>query len=193
MKDEAGLRLERALGELDLGRLPKFPKVEVGEGLDVVRVRVLPLEREGETRRRLHRTELPSEEEGVALGRLHLDPVALAHARLELHFRDGEALRPPPLREHVRLGERLEDERARGGKGPRQAESTRGTHPNGMSRPIGSGTCIVIRAGGSVGNVSPNISLTSPNVLMSATRTVTFTTSSGLLPPAFSTASTLRI
>src|SRR6185369_10689985 len=86
------------------------------QGLDVVRVGVLPDERVVEPGRRLDLAELAGQVEGVAVWRLHLDPVALAGARLEAQARHDEPLRPPPTRQLPGIGEGREHLLARSRK-----------------------------------------------------------------------------
>jgi hypothetical protein len=117
VKRTAGLGLEGTLSEHDLRRLAKVPEREVDEGLDVVGIGVLPSEGVCETGRWIDHAELPGQIEAVALRRPHLDPVALPDARVELQARGAEALRPPPPRELVPIGEGLEHARSGGGKG----------------------------------------------------------------------------
>ena len=74
-------------------------------------MRLLILEREGESARQVDLADLTGHMEVFALGGPHLDPVALADARGELHACDGVALRPKPLPELVRIHERLKHNR----------------------------------------------------------------------------------
>src|SRR5215217_1897298 len=89
------------LTERELRRFAEISKGELDEVLDVVRVRVLPAEREGEAAGRIDLPEHAGEEERITVGRLHLDAVAVSYAGLEFEARDGEARRPPPQRQLV--------------------------------------------------------------------------------------------
>jgi hypothetical protein len=66
------------------------------------------------------------------------------------------------------------------------------TQPIEISNPLGSGTCMVIRAGGSTGKNSAKRRLSSGKFDISETRTVVFTTRFSWLPPAFRTVSRFR-
>jgi hypothetical protein len=71
------LGAEIPLTEADLGRSTAFPERQVHLCLDVIGIRVLPHEREGEAGSRLDLEEFAGQVEGVAFRRLHLDPIAL--------------------------------------------------------------------------------------------------------------------
>jgi hypothetical protein len=77
---------------------------------------VLPHERIGEAGGRVDVAELSGEIEGIALGRLHLDPVAASPAWVEVEAREGEAIRPPPFRQLIRIAEQTEHGRRSGRK-----------------------------------------------------------------------------
>src|SRR5690242_20305835 len=96
---------------------------QIGERLDVVRVRRIPGEREREPLGWVHCAEDAVEGERVALGRLHLDPVRLARDRAPVGARDREPLRAPPLCELLAVPEGSEDDLARRGQGVRQLEN----------------------------------------------------------------------
>jgi len=79
--------------------------------LDVVGIGLFPHERVSETGRRSDFEEHARQREVVALRRLHLDPIALADARLELDAWGCEASRSPPLRQLERITEGREHDR----------------------------------------------------------------------------------
>jgi hypothetical protein len=123
VKRKTRLGLERALGEGDLRRVAEIPEREASHRLDVVGIWVLPDEAECEVGGPLELEELAALIEAVGLRRLHLDPIAPSDTRLEPQARNGEALRPPPLRELRRVAEGAEHDRTRGRKQARQGES----------------------------------------------------------------------
>src|SRR5215211_2130446 len=90
VKRTTRLGLERALSEVNLGRFTEIPKRQRDQCLYVVGIGILPAERAGEAGGWIDFSELPGQIEGVALRRLHLDPVALSDAGLELQARGGE-------------------------------------------------------------------------------------------------------
>src|SRR3954452_6931560 len=107
----ARLGLERPLGETHLRRLTEIPKRQFGESLGVVGIRGLPHEEQHKPLGRIDLPELAGQMEGVALGRLHLDPVALADPRLELEVCHALSLGASPLGELLRVGAGVEGER----------------------------------------------------------------------------------
>src|SRR5689334_993748 len=98
---------EPALAEADLCPIALLDERQLGERLPVVGVRWFPVEREREAGGRIDLPELAREPEGLAVRRLHRDPIAAAHARIELDLRDAEARWTPPFGELPRVRQRL--------------------------------------------------------------------------------------
>ena len=114
VKHTAHLGLERALGVNDLRRLAKITKRQFDQCVGVVGIGVLINERKGEPDGGIDLSKFPGEVEGIAFRRLHLDAVTGPDVGIEFEARDGEALRPPPLRQLVWIGERREHNRPSG-------------------------------------------------------------------------------
>ena len=128
VKRKTRLGLERALGEGDLRRFSEIPErgpttvsTSSGSGSSQTKLNARRAGRSARGTRRPDRSGRPP----AAASRSSRP----SDARLEPQARNGEALRPPPLRELRRVAEGAEHDRTRGGKHARQGE---GCSPDGV-------------------------------------------------------------
>ena len=101
MELPALLRFERLLIEDEIRSLAYAFEAQHDQCLLIIRVGLLPGEREDEPAGRLDDTKHASKVKGVAVRRLHGDSVTRSLRDVELKVRNRERLRPPPLPQFV--------------------------------------------------------------------------------------------
>jgi hypothetical protein len=116
MEVQAPFGLERPLRQDDLGRVTEISELESGERLDVVgsgsaqmKVKASP---SGGSTRRNSPARWKASPSGGRISLRYRSPTRALNSRLRI----AKALGTPPLRQHVGVGERLEDDRSSSGK-----------------------------------------------------------------------------